>query len=262
MFNARRWPCKPASGRRPQHSWLCCACIVQAQCGGLPVAGHNASRAELPIAKHLWAGPCTHPYHTLAVLCSPYAIHLHAGPCSPLALHLQSHAPLMRYTCRVVFPLRHTLAEPFSPHTTHLQGGVPLHHTLAGPCPPYATHLQGRVPLIPHTCRAVFPLCHTLTGPLCHSLAGPCSPCQTLAGAWSPYAIHSQGCVPALSHALAGPCSPYATHSQVCVSPYIPHSRRANLPMQLPEQGEAFIYLFPSSGISKGIRFPQRKEVD
>ena len=164
------------------------------------MAGHNASRAELPIAKHLWAGPCTHPYHTLAVLCSPYAIHLHAGPCSPLALHLQSHAPLMRHTCRVVFPLRHTLAEPFSPHTTPLQGGVPLRHTLAEPFSPHTTHLQGGVPL------------H-------HTLAGRCS-----------LAPHTCRAVSPLRHALAGPCSPHTTHLQGRV-PLMPHTDRTLMPL-------------------------------
>ena len=126
--------------------------------------------------------------------------------------------------------------------STYGQGRVPLWlHTcravlpsgctLAGLCSPLAAHLWGCVPLMPHTSRAVFPLCH--------ALAGPCSP---------------------LSHAPAGSCFPYATCLQGRVSPDTTQSQgRA---AQLPEQGEAFTYLFPSSGISKGIGFPQRKAGD
>ena len=121
------------------------------------MAGYNASRAELPIAKHLWTGPC-----------------------SPFAIHLQGHVPLLPHTFRAVFPLCHSLTGPCSP----------LSHAPTGPCFPYATCLQGRGPHMPFTHRAVFPLI-------------PCT------------------------HRAVFSLMPLTRRS---VSPLIPHSRRAELP--------------------------------
>ena len=146
----------------------------------------------------------------------------------------RGRAPLMRYTCRAVFPSCHTLAGRCSPSCPHTCRAVfpschtcerpcsPLAHTLAGPCYPHATHLRGHVPL-----------CHThwqdCVPPLCYTLAGPCSP----------YAECSQERSP-ICHSLTGPCFPYATRSQARVSSYTTQSQ--GQAAQLPEQGEAFIY--------------------
>ena len=163
----------------------------------VPVAGHNASRTDLPTAKHFWTG-----------LCSPYATHLqghvpllptHVQGCVPLLPHVQGRVPLLPHVQGRV------------PLLPHVQGCVPLLPHVQGRVPLLPTHVQGRVPLLPHMCRAVFPSCHTCRAvfPSCHTCRAVFPSCHTH---WQdrvpPLMLHTP-----LSHTPAGSCFLYATRS-------------------------------------------------
>ena len=129
-----------ASGHSPAG---CVVLVKRKHSVVVPVAGHNASRAELPIAKHLWTGPC-----------------------SPYAIHSQGQVPPMPHTCRGVFPICQTLAGACSPYAIHSQSRVPL----------YPTHPQDRVPLIPLARRSVsllIPHSHRAELPSCQNRVKP-----------------------------------------------------------------------------------------